>query len=138
LATGIDWDMPIEPASVLPADGGADGIVAFERAYVREGFSGGPVAHIFESQSTLVGMTVKVDGRRVLARPIHLLFDRARAWRARPPDRRRHEARLPVRCLPAGRELERHEQRGAGERQDGRIVCRPTRTGILHRRMLTM
>jgi hypothetical protein len=77
---GIDWDMPIEAAGVLPADGSGDETIAFERAYVREGFSGGPVAHIFQSQSTLVGMTVKVDGSRVLARPIHVLLDRARAW----------------------------------------------------------
>jgi hypothetical protein len=77
---GIDWDMPIEPAGVLPDAGRGEEIIAFEREYVREGFSGGPVAHIFDSRSTLVGMTVKVDGSRVLSRPIHVLLDRARAW----------------------------------------------------------
>ena len=71
--------MPIEPAGVVSA-AGAEETIAFERAYVREGFSGGPVAHIFESQSTLVGMTVRVDNSRVLVRPIHVLLRRAQAW----------------------------------------------------------
>jgi trypsin-like peptidase len=76
---GIDWDMPIEPAGVVAAVDGEE-TIAFDRAYVREGFSGGPVAHIFESQSTLVGMTVRVDNSRVLARPIHVLLRQAQTW----------------------------------------------------------
>jgi hypothetical protein len=77
---GLDWDSPLDLVPVLARTSPDADLIPFASTYLRGGFSGGPLVHVFQAQSLIVGLSRKSDGNIGRAIPLHDALDRARKW----------------------------------------------------------
>jgi hypothetical protein len=78
---GLDWEIPADLTPLLPRNvNEAQASLLYARKYVRPGFSGGPLVHVFQSASTIVGMTLRDGGSYGRAAPIRQVLEKARSW----------------------------------------------------------
>jgi len=89
---GVPWDKPPQLESFI-ASSAAQGSISFETSYIREGFSGGPLLHVFNATSFLVGMT-RGGPPRAQAVDAAVIVSKLAEWN------------LPVQLRPAGTTLE--------------------------------
>jgi hypothetical protein len=74
----VAWDRPSQLGAVVSTSPGNQSIYV-QSDYIREGFSGGPLLHVFGASSFLVGMTLG-GPPRARALEVGAILDRLRGW----------------------------------------------------------